>query len=118
MMNLVLLRGTLSSAPKIRQLPSGDELGQFEVTTGADDGKATIPVVLFNPATALATLEAGDEVVVTGTVRRRFFRQGAITRSSTEVVADRLVPGRQLRRADQAVSRALAALGTGRPSPS
>lgn len=114
-MNLVLLRGTLSSAPKIRELPSGDELGQFEVTTQPGDTdpdatRHTVPVVLFNPAAALTALEAGEPVVVTGVVRRRFYRQGAVTRSATEVVAERLVPARQQRRAGQAVSRALEAV--------
>jgi single-strand DNA-binding protein len=35
------------------------------------------------------------EVIVVGTVRRRFFRAGGATQSRTEVVADRIVPTRR-----------------------
>jgi len=110
-MNIVLLRGKLSSPPRIRELPSGDDLGQFEVTTdGVESASLTVPVVVLNPSPSVAALAPDTEIVATGVVRRRFYRQGGITRSATEVVADRLVPARQARRAGQALDRALAAV--------
>jgi len=45
---------------------------------------------------------------VTGEVRRRFYRAGGVTQSRTEVVADALIPARQRRRVEAALSRALA----------
>ena len=37
-MNVVILRGRLSSAPSSRTLPSGDNLVTFEVTTRPPEG--------------------------------------------------------------------------------
>ena len=46
-------------------------------------------------------------MVVTGRVRRRFFRAGGSTQSRTEVVADVVVPTRQRKKAKQAVDAAV-----------
>jgi single-strand DNA-binding protein len=54
--------------------------------------------------------DAGDEIVVVGRVRRRFFRSGGATQSRTEVVVDALVPARQAKRAATLVSDRCAAL--------
>jgi single-strand DNA-binding protein len=53
-------------------------------------------------------LEPGTEVVVTGHVRRRFFRAGGSTQSRTEVVADQVVKARARAKARRAVEEALA----------
>lgn len=113
--NVVVLRGVLSRDPQRRELPSGDQLAALEVTVrreaieaGADRQKAeSVPVAWFDPPAALARMAAGDEVVVVGRVRRRFFRAGAATLSRTEVVADRVVPARSTAK----VASALAQLG-------
>jgi single-strand DNA-binding protein len=92
--NVVVVRGVLSSDPVERTLPSGDRLMQLEVT--ARDGKgaaSSVPVAWFT--TAAIAWEAGEEVVVYGSVRRRFFQAGGGPASRTEVVADRVVPIRQ-----------------------
>lgn len=92
-MNIVVLEGTLSSAPRTRTLPSGDVLGTYEVTTRSGDGSvASVPVVWFDPPGRAATLDAGAAVVVAGVVRRRFYRTPAGTRSRTEVGADVVHP--------------------------
>ena len=60
-----------------------------------------MPVAWFDaPATGRA-LTAGTDVVVVGSVRRRFFRTAGATQSRTEVVAERIVAarrGREVRR--------------------
>jgi single-strand DNA-binding protein len=89
--NLVLLVGELSGPPRHRQLPSGDELVEFDVTTRGHSGTASVPVAWFGPDGADAPLAAGQPVVVAGHVRRRFFRAGGATQSRTEVVAERVL---------------------------
>jgi hypothetical protein len=46
-------------------------------------------------------------VVVTGRVRRRFFKAGTVTASRTEVLADAVLPVRQAVRVENAVRRTL-----------
>jgi len=107
-MNVVILRGTLSRPPEHRSLPSGDELGQFEVTVRHPDRPtASVPVAWFDPPAPALALEAGTEVVVTGEVRRRFFRTPAGTGSRTEVVAARVIPVTQRARVRRAVAAAV-----------
>jgi single-strand DNA-binding protein len=107
-MNVVILRGCLSSAPARRDLPSGDTLVTFEVTTRSPDGPAeTVPVAWPNAPRRAAELPPGAEVVVTGRVRRRFFTAGGATASSTEVLADVVLPAGHARRVDTAVRKSL-----------
>lgn len=109
-MNIVILRGTLSSEPASRTLPSGSELLSCEVTTRSADGPArSVPVAWFD-APPTHGLAAGHEVVVTGEVRRRFFRAGGATASRTEVVATSVLPVRQAKRIERALAVALAPL--------
>jgi len=108
-MNVVILRGTLSSDPVERVLPSGTSLVQYEVTTRVAEGPAaSVPVAWFDPPAAASSFAAGAEVVVTGQVRRRFFRAGGSTASRTEVVAHSVVPAGQKKKAGRAVAAALA----------
>ncbi len=107
-MNVVILQGSLSSAPVARTLPSGDRLVTYEVTV-RDPGLRTesVPVVWFGPPDRATALEAGIEVTISGRVRRRFYRSPAGTRSRTEVVADAVWPSSQRKRADRAVAAAM-----------
>ena len=90
-LNLAVVRGRLSSDPSRRELPSGDVVHQYEVTVRAASGPAeSVPVARFTSG-RVPSLHEGDEVVVTGRVRRRFFRAGGVTASRTEVVADSVV---------------------------
>ena len=101
--NLVVLLGHVSSAPRSRQLPSGSVLLQLELTTRGHGLTASVPVVWFEPT---AAVDADDEIVVLGHVRRRFFQAGGATQSRTEVVAVRVA--RAHRRRDVERLRALA----------
>ena len=103
-MNVVALRGTLSSDPVTRTLTSGSVLVSLELTTLVDGASVSVPVAWFDPPAEVAWA-AGDTLLVTGTVRRRFFRTGGLTQSRTEVVATEVIAGgRRQQRA--ALSRA------------
>jgi len=113
-MNVVVLRGVLSSAPVARELRSGDVVVNYEVTTPpARDGVGadSVPVAWFSPpaGAGAAAMEPGTEVVVVGRVKRRYFRAGGGgTQSRTEVVADKVLPARRAKAAERAVLDALA----------
>lgn len=107
-MNVVVVQGVLSRAPELRELPSGDRVGQFEVTVRVPDRPtASVPVAWLDPPERALRLPAGSEVVVTGQVRRRFFRTPAGTGSRTEVVASHVLPVTQRKRVRAAVATAL-----------
>lgn len=113
--NLAVVAGALSSPPKRRALPSGDELVQLEITTRPVGAAAASSVpVSVAPAIAgraeLDQLDVGEEVVVIGHVRRRFFRAGGVTQSRTEVVATHVIPSRKQAAASRAVAKAVAIL--------
>lgn len=110
-MNVVVLVGTLIREPVMRELPSGAHLVQLELRAAGPDGRAeTVPVAWFDAPTGAGGLTPGTPVVVTGRVRRRFFSASGATASRTEVVADRVVPVRNGRRARAAIARARSAL--------
>lgn len=117
--NVVVLRGTLSRDPEERSLPSGDVVVAFDVTVQGEPGSArstrrraeSVPVAWFDPPPSAARLVAGDEVVVVGRVRRRFFRAGSATVSRTEVVAERIVPARAQARVRAAVAALVTPIG-------
>ena len=106
--NVVVLRGTITSEPRRRELPSGSVVTQLEITTRSEQLTASVPVVVQE---RVVVAGAGDEVVVTGYVRRRFFQAGGVTQSRTEVVAANVLRATRLRsveRAMIAVARAVA----------
>jgi hypothetical protein len=109
-MNIVVLRGHLSSVPVARVLASGSTLYTLEVTTVTSDGTASVPVAWFDPSTP-PEWEAGAEVVVRGMVRRRFFRVAAATQSRTEVVAAEVVAATDRRRVRRLLERLGESLG-------
>jgi len=105
--NLAVLRGTVTSDPRVRDLPSGSVVVNLEVTTRGDAVTASVPVVVHDRPVDVA---AGDEVVVVGHVQRRFFRAGGVTQSRTEVVATHVVPARRTRTVARAIAAATALL--------
>ncbi len=113
-MNIVALVGHLSRPSEPRQLPSGDHFVAYEVSArSTPEAKTdTIPVVWFGAPAHAAHLDVGEQVLVVGRVRRRFFSQGGRTQSRTEVVADLVVPTTQARRARAALVKVLARLET------
>jgi hypothetical protein len=83
----------------------------LEVTIPVVDGPdETVPVAWFDPPSGGPELRAGDRVVVTGRVRRRFFRAGGATASRTEVLAEEVLSTRRRRAVGAAVGRAVGAL--------
>lgn len=109
--NLVVLTGTVTAEPTLRELKGFDVL-QFDVSTPLADGSTTsVPVAWHDPTTAqITSFTAGDDVVVTGSVRRRFFRVGAQTQARTEVVVTTLVPARRKKSAASALAAAVASI--------
>lgn len=105
--NLVVLSGTVTLEPVLRELKDGVVL-QFDVSTQLADGTTTsVPVAWHDPtATQTSSFGAGDEVVVTGTVKRRFFRVGGQTQSRTEVIVTTLIPARRKKSVNSAMAAA------------
>jgi len=113
-MNVVVLAGRLSGPPSDRVLESGTRLLSLQVTTQSPDERAeSVPVVWFDPQAGALDMQEGDEVVVVGRVRRRFFRTGTVTQSRTEVVADRIVSARRAASVRTAMASAVERLASG-----
>lgn len=111
-LNLALVVGTLSSEPRRSELPSGSVLVAYEVSTPGPDGRReSVPVTWLDPRRP-AALHADDEVVISGRVRRRFFRAGGATASRTEIVAE-VVARAGSARAERAVAAVAARLASG-----
>ena len=111
--NLVVLVGSIVADPTIRDVPDG-AAWQFDVVTTIPSERgtrrATVPVNWLEPPSRdIESLRAGEEVIVVGSIQRRFFRVGGVTQSRTEVVPDRVVP---LRR--RATVRSMMAAAAGR----
>jgi single-strand DNA-binding protein len=107
--NVAILRGRLSSPPRLTTLPSGDELLALELTVRTDGARPdTVPVTWFGPAPTAKRWSTGAELVVVGRIRRRWFRAGGVRSSRTEVVAAAVVPAGRQAAAARAVRRALA----------
>lgn len=111
-MNIVILVGRLSSAPRCTELPSGTVRWNLEVSCTVPDGRV-LGVPVSWEADVPDTWDAGTEVAVAGVVRRRFFRTGGGTQSRTEVEASSIVEVTKRRSAGQAVVRAAKSLGDG-----
>ncbi len=102
--NLAVIRGAVPHEPHVRELAGGGVVAQFDVNTRIDRVNVSVPIAWNDPSPAqLGVLVAGVDVVVVGTVRRRFFRVGGATQSRTEVVADSVIPARRAKRVDAAL---------------
>ena len=111
MTNVVALVGRLARPAEPRELPSGDRLVAYEVTVERPGERAEgVPVVWVGAPASAADHDVGEQVVVVGRVRRRFFRAGGLTQSRTEVVAEAVVSTRQAKRARAALDRARSGL--------
>jgi hypothetical protein len=72
--NLALVRGVASGPPELRTLASGRRLATFAVKTHALEPPATsVAVAVWDPPAWLEAIDRGDELVVTGCLRRRFY---------------------------------------------
>ena len=108
--NTVVVRGILSSEPIERTLGSGMNVMQWDVTTKADGVTRVVPVQWDDPPEPILDFDEGDEVVVVGEVRRRFFRAGGATMSRTEVLAHHAARPRQKVAVRRMLDRSLAQL--------
>ncbi|MEY4361417.1 MAG: hypothetical protein RL391_723 [Actinomycetota bacterium] len=114
-MNVVVIKGVLSSPPVWRELSSGSSAVALEVTTEHSDGsKYSVPVTMVDPRRPqdIEVLTTGDEVAAIGHVRRRFFRTGSGTASRTEVVADELIRPSQRARLQKSLDRVSEVIGS------
>ncbi len=109
-MNIVVLEGVLSSTPVTRQLASGSVVISLELTTDIDGVTASVPVAWFDPPSSVEW-DAGQQLVVAGAVRRRFFRSGGLTQSRTEVVATEVVEASKRRQVQRVVRKVADKLG-------
>ena len=89
--NVVVLAGTVAAEPVERRMPSGDEVTEIRLSV-PEAGKRLLPlpIAVWHASVgkrALKGIGKGDDVLVYGTLARRFYRSGAGARSLTEVVA-------------------------------
>jgi single-strand DNA-binding protein len=97
-MNVAVVWGSCSSPPDLRVLPSDQRLAQLQLTTRVDGRALSVPISVVDPPAWLEDLDTGDELVVLGPVRRRFFRAGGATASRVEIEAEVVCRGRDRRR--------------------
>jgi single-stranded DNA-binding protein len=91
--NCVVLRGTVTSDPEVRELATGKVVTSFNLSTTTGAGTWSVPVSV--EGTLVEGVEEGVDVVVVGGVRRRFFRSGGSVQSRTEVSATKVVASRK-----------------------
>ena len=114
--HLVVLQGTITSEPERREFRSTVAV-QFDVTTDVGH-RLAVPVNWYDPPERdLAAIVEGEEVLVVGTVQRRFFRAGGFTQSRTEVVPASVVPLRRRKSVRSALAAAAAVLSEATGSP-
>ncbi|MEM8746696.1 MAG: hypothetical protein AAGF91_08340 [Actinomycetota bacterium] len=114
--NLVVVSGVLRGDVVVRTLGDSVDVAQFDLATPVTElgPSAVVPVSWRSPsAVDLDLVSEGVSVTVLGTVTKRFYRTGGVTRVTTEVVVERLVPTRRKR--SVAALRSLAAERVGSP---
>ena len=97
-LNLAVIAGTCSSPADVRVLPSEEVLVQLQVTTRLDGRAVSVPVAVLQPPAWVEQIDTGDEVIVVGHVRRRFFRAAGATASRVEIEAEIVARARDRRR--------------------
>ena len=124
-LNLAVIWGACSAPPEIRTLESGSRVASLAVRTPASAapgrrgraasgaGTATsVPVTVWDPPAWVETLDAGDAVVVVGSVRRRFFATRTGARGAKAEVEAATIAKATDRQFEQASTRARAALAS------
>jgi single-strand DNA-binding protein len=109
--NHVFLRGRLADVPVDKDLPSGDVLTVFRVTVSRPSGDRVrvdsleCTTVRKRARRTLERAEPGDEVEVTGSLHRRFWRSPAGPASRYAVTAESVRLTRTGRRVGAARAR-------------
>lgn len=113
--SVTLAQGVAVTAPSIRVTARG-EIAELDLRTrafvgtdslGATSGPPIGVTIVANPE-LVADINEGDEVLVVGTTRRRFFRTGGTTVARTEVEAVSVVKVNDRRRRNRTVDSAVA----------
>jgi single-strand DNA-binding protein len=106
--NVTVLVGNLGRAPEVRTLPSGDRVLALELSIRPVGAAAeSVPIAWYHPPQPAVLWIAGEELLIVGRTRRRFFRSGGLTQSRTEVVATSVTPTRKAAAARRALGSAL-----------
>jgi single-strand DNA-binding protein len=122
-LNMAVVIGSLTKPVDVRSLPSGDSVASFDLQVLRTDQSAeTVPVTLSETPELVAEWAVGEQLLVIGRVRRRFFRAGGSTQSRTEVVAEKVLPVQEAAKAVAALVETRTALDlivedVGRASP-
>ena len=111
-MNVVVLRGSVSTNLITRDLVGGGRVVSFDLATDTGSGKASVPACWIDPP-EVPDWPAGHEVVITGVVRRRFFRSAGATQSRTEVVITEAVEARRRQQVRKLVNQVATRLADG-----
>lgn len=109
--NVAVIRGVVCGNVAISELGSGSVVHNFEVKTTGRGARHVVPVAWHDPQRPLR-LGPGDEVVVAGAIRRRWFRAGGGSQSRTELLADNVARAGSAR-ARTAVAGAMSTLPSG-----
>jgi single-strand DNA-binding protein len=92
--NEVKLIGRVSGGPKIKRLPSGDEVVEIRLVVERDnvDGVDTLDIATWSSRLRRRTLSLKDQewISVSGVIRRRFWRSGEKLASRWQVEAREL----------------------------
>lgn len=88
-MNVAVVSGYVPTKPVERRLESGEFATAFDLVAEGDGGRLNVPVNWVT--NARVHVSEGDEVLVVGRVRRRFFRSAGGVQSRTEVLADSVI---------------------------
>ena len=88
-MNVTILRGQILGEPRRTELGEGSAVLNFEMATQHGGARLVAPVAWVDPSRR-PHLRCGDEIVVVGAIRRRWFRAGGASQSRTEVVAEQV----------------------------
>ena len=111
--SLTLAQGVVASPPTIRVTARG-EIAELDLRSRAFVSAETtepgppIGISIVSNPELVEGIEEGDELLVLGTTRRRFFRAGGTTVARTEVEAVSIVKISDRRRRSRLISHALA----------
>ena len=120
-LNLAVIWGTCSAPPELRTLESGSRVASLAVRTpasvtigrrGRTAAATSVPVTVWDPPAWVEMLDAGDAVVVVGSVRRRFFATRSGARGAKAEVEAATIAKATDRQLEQASTRAVAALSS------
>lgn len=112
-MNVAVVAGVLEAPVSIREVASGEPVAAFDLRVVNRGRSESVPVSWPTAPTSITRHEPGDELVVMGRVRRRFFRAAGSVQSRTELVASSVVAGGQKKRVERLLTAAATELWPG-----